>query len=425
MKILDIALKDLTRSFRSLFAIGMMVVAPLLITGLIYFAFGSLSKGSANVPAVKVGVVNLDTLPAKSGLEEPLGNLIHDMFHDDSVKAWLTAIDYTDEAAARAAVDKQTIGVAVVVPALFTERFLAGGTDAPVLILQDPTLTIGPLVARNMVTSLLDGVAGGGIAYKTVTERQQANGLKPDPAQIPALIGKYRTWYADFQRNLFHNPAKASLVMVAPAAEGSAENAAQKMLGLVMAGMLIFFAFYTGAYAMMSILRETEEGTLARLFTTPTDRTAILTGKFLAVFLTVILQGLVLMAASHLAFGVNWGDPAGAGLVLVGQVVAATGLGVLLIALVKTSRQAGPVLGAGLTTLGMLGGLFTVSIPNMPAAFAALTQFTPQGWVLQGWRMVMNGQPAAELLMPVAVMVAMGAAMFALGAVMFRRRFAE
>jgi ABC-2 type transport system permease protein len=425
MKILDIALKDLIRSFRSLFAIGMMVVAPLLITGLIYFAFGGLSKGSANVPAVKVGVVNLDALPDKSPLEAPLGNLIHDMFHDDSVKAWLTATDYADEAAARAAVDKQAVGVAVVVPARFTEQFLAGQTDTAVLILQDPTLTIGPLVVRNMVTSLLDGVAGGGIALKTVTERQKALGLTPDPAQIPELIGKYQTWYADFQRNLFHNPARAALVMVAPAAAGGAENTAQKMLGLVMAGMLIFFAFYTGAYAMMSILRETEEGTLARLFTTPTNRTAILTGKFLAVFLTVILQGIVLMTASHFAFGVNWGDPLSAGLALVGQVVAATGLGVLLIALVKTTRQAGPVLGAGLTTLGMLGGLFTVSIPSMPAAFAALANFTPQGWVLKGWRIVMNGQPAADLLMPVAVLVVMGGVMFALGAVLFRRRFAD
>jgi ABC-2 type transport system permease protein len=424
MKILDIALKDLVRSFRSLFAIGMMVVAPLLITGLIYFAFGGFSKGTAGVPAVKVGVVNLDTLPAKSALEAPLGSLIHDMFHDDSVKAWLTAADYPDAAAVRAAVDTQAIGVAVVVPARFTEQFLAGQTDTPVLILQDPTLTIGPLVVRNMVTSLLDGVAGGGIALKTVIARQQALGLTPDPAQIPGLIGRYQTWYADFQRNLFHNPAKAALVMVAPAA-GSAEAAGQKMLGLVMAGMLIFFAFYTGAYAMLSILRETEEGTLARLFTTPTDRTAILTGKFLAVLFTVILQGLVLMAASHFAFGVNWGDPLSAALALAGQVVAATGLGVLLIALVKSTRQAGPVLGAGLTTLGMLGGLFTVSIPNMPAAFTALANFTPQGWVLKGWRMVMNGQPPADLLVPVAVLLVMGGVMFAGGAVLFRRRFAE
>ncbi len=40
MKILEIALKDLTRSFRSLFAVGMTIVAPLLLIGLISLAFG-------------------------------------------------------------------------------------------------------------------------------------------------------------------------------------------------------------------------------------------------------------------------------------------------------------------------------------------------------------------------------------------------
>ena len=108
-----------------------------------------------------------------------------------------------------------------------------------------------------------------------------------------------------------------------------------------------------------------------------------------------------------------------------GQVAAATGLGVLLIALVKDGRQAGAVLGGGLTFLGMLGGLFTTNIPNMPAAFTTLANFTPQGWVLKGWKVVMNGQPAADLLVPVAVMLAMGGVMFALGAALFRRRFAD
>jgi hypothetical protein len=37
MKVLDIALQDLFRSFRSGFALVMMFVAPLLITGIIYF----------------------------------------------------------------------------------------------------------------------------------------------------------------------------------------------------------------------------------------------------------------------------------------------------------------------------------------------------------------------------------------------------
>ena len=41
MKVLDIAFKDMVRSFRCGFMLIMMFVAPLLITGLIYFAFAS------------------------------------------------------------------------------------------------------------------------------------------------------------------------------------------------------------------------------------------------------------------------------------------------------------------------------------------------------------------------------------------------
>jgi ABC-type multidrug transport system permease subunit len=104
-------------------------------------------------------------------------------------------------------------------------------------------------------------------------------------------------------------------------------------------------------------------------------------------------------------------------------VAAATGLGVLLISFVQTSRQGGPVLGGGLTALGMLGGLFTANI-NMPEAFTRLAFFTPQGWVIQGWKIVLNGQPLADLVLPLGVMLAMGAVMFAIGAVRFGKRFA-
>src|SRR5215204_7100152 len=104
MKILDIAFKDLTRSFRSAFAIGMMVVAPLMWTGVICFAFGSMSSGDVSMTAIKVGVVNADTLSADSALDTAIGDNIRSMFFDASVKSWIEASDYADEAAARAAV---------------------------------------------------------------------------------------------------------------------------------------------------------------------------------------------------------------------------------------------------------------------------------------------------------------------------------
>ncbi len=426
MKILDIAFKDLTRSFRSAFAIGMMVIAPLMLTGLIYFAFGGMSSGDVSMTAIKVGVVNADQLPAESILEAPIGDNIRSMFFDESVESWIEATYYADEASARAAVDKQEIGVAVIIPQDFSARYLSSEKDVQVLIVSDPTLSIGPAVVEDMVTMMVDGVAGGGIAIETIMERLQANETQPDVAQIPVWIESYSTWYRDFQRALFHNPEKAALVLVAPAA-GETETAdpLAQMMGLTMVGQMIFFAFFTGGNSMMSILQEHEEGTLARLFTTPTDRTNILLGKFLAVFITVFLQGVVLMVAGSLTFGIQWGQAASVALAFTAQVIAAAGLGVLLISFVKSTKQGGPVLGGGLTVLGMLGGLFTANIPGgMPKAFDAIGNFIPQGWVLKGWRMALDGSAAGDLLVPFLVTVVMGVIMFAVGAMMFRKRYA-
>jgi len=326
----------------------------------------------------------------------------------------------------RKAVDEQEIGVAVIIPQNFTERFLSGDKDVQVIVISDPTLSIGPAVVQNMVTMMIDGLTGGGIAIETIIERIQVNGMQPSTEQVPAWIERYSNWYREFQRKLFHDPVNSAFVVVAPSAnEGETSTPLQQIMGLTMAGQMIFFAFFTGAHSMMSILREDEEGTLARLFTTPIERTQILAGKFTAVFITVILQGLVLMIAGHYAFGIDWGKPFGAAIALLGQVIAATGLGVLLISFVKNTKQGGPVLGGGLTTLGMLGGLFTASMPNgLPESMRALSNFTPQGWVLKTWRMVMDGQPTSDLFVPYAVMLSMGVVMFVIGALMFRKRFA-
>ena len=312
----------------------------------------------------------------------------------------------------------------MIFPEGFSTSIFSGQTSQPIRILQDPTMNIGPTVVQNMVTSFLDGITGGSVAVQVVMERTSDSGLALDVSGINGLIARYQAWYTDFQRALFHDPNQAAILVSAPAVEGATQSSVTQIFSLVMAGQMIFFAFYTGAYAMMSILNEQEEGTLPRLFTTPTDRTAILAGKFLAVLITVFIQGCVLLIAGRLAFRANWGQPLSMLLALLGQVIGATGLGVFLISLVKTSKQAGPILGGGLSAIGMLSGLFTVAVPNMPSFFNTISLFTPQGWVLRGWKLAINGSSPSELLLPLAVTLGMGLVMFFIGAALFRRRFA-
>ena len=61
MKALDIALKDLTTSTRSAFALIFMFGVPLLVTGMFYFMFGNIaSQGDFDLPQTSVIIANLD-----------------------------------------------------------------------------------------------------------------------------------------------------------------------------------------------------------------------------------------------------------------------------------------------------------------------------------------------------------------------------
>ena len=221
---------------------------------------------------------------------------------------------------------------------------------------------------------------------------------------------------------MFHTPEKAALVATSPASSGEQTSSTKGIFAMVISGQLIFFSFFTGSFSMMSILQESEEGTLARLFTTPTNRMTILAGKFLSVLLTVIIQGMVLMVASYYIFGVNWGETGSFTLSLLGQMFASVGLAALLVSFIQNSKQAGFVFGGALTVLGMLSGLFTSNIPIK--AFDIIGNFTPQGWVLRAWKLTLAGQPASELIVPFLVLVAMGSVMFIIGATIFKKRFA-
>jgi len=195
------------------------------------------------------------------------------------------------------------------------------------------------------------------------------------------------------------------------------------MIGAIIAGMLVCFFFFMGANVAQSIIREHEEGTLARLFTTPASAMMVLAGKFVGVFVTLVLQTTVLLGASALIFHISWGKPLPVGLATLGMIVAATGFGVMLMSFIKNTRQTGPVLGGVLTLTGMLGGLLTNGIPNIPEVMDTIALTMPQGWAMHAWKLSLAGSGAGVIVLPVLVSVILGALFFAVGLTMFRRRF--
>ena len=175
-------------------------------------------------------------------------------------------------------------------------------------------------------------------------------------------------------------------ITVESAAQVETPNRMLAIVGPIMAGMMIFYAFYTGMTTAETILREDEEGTLPRLFTTPTSRTAILAGKFLAVGMTVFVQVVVLIIAARLIFQVEWGNPLYVTLIALGTVLAASAFGVFANSLIKSTKQGGAIYGGVLTVTGMLGmiKIFTLGVPNRSPMLEIVSLLVPQGWAVRG-----------------------------------------
>jgi len=424
MKVFDIALKDLLRSLRNAFFLGFGLGVPLLMGVIFYFAFGGLaSEGGFDIPRVDVLVVNLDEPVVEYG-GFSAGEMLVGILQSEQL-AELLAVTESDSAdAARAAVDNQEADVAVIIPAGLSAAVFDPQGQAEVEVYHDPTLTIGPGIVKSIVTQFIDTLAGSkiaaGVAYDQLTEQ----GATVDGTILQNVAMQYGEWSASLAES---QGASVLLAVQSPAGGEEKGNLALAIVGGVMTGMMVFYAFYTGAASALSILQEEEDGTLPRLFTTPTPMSAILGGKLIAVFALVIVQVLVLMAFSSLIFKTAWGAAAPLSMAIVGLVVLAASFGIFVMSWLKDTRQAGVVIGGVMTVLGMVGisSVFTANVPGAAGGFAAiLPLFTPQGWAMRAWQLVRDGGTVSDVLLPFAVMIALTVVFFSIGVLRFRKRLA-
>jgi ABC-2 type transport system permease protein len=193
-----------------------------------------------------------------------------------------------------------------------------------------------------------------------------------------------------------------------------------------MGAFMIFYAFYTGTSTAESILREEEERTLPRLFTTPTPQATILTGKFLAVLLTVMVQVSVLLIAAHLIFGIQWGALPSVALAAVGIVLTASSFGIFINSLLKTTKQGGLIFGGVLTLTGMIGMISVISGNSPTGAMLgnSVALLVPQGWAVRGLTLAMKGQPLMDIVLNLLAMLVWFAVFFTIGVWRFNRRYA-
>jgi ABC-2 type transport system permease protein len=444
MKLLDVMFKDLRQSSRNYMVYVFAFVIPILVTLLFLLIFGGLGGGGDDfeLPNTAVVIVNLDEgelppgpegqvtafedlnleLSGETGAElaaaSSFGDVLVALLKSEVFADFIAASDAATEDAGRAAVDSGDAGVAIIIPANFTEAMVQGEGTAEVLFYKDPTLLLGPQIVESIVRQVLDNFAAGTIATGVAISGLTEAGVALEPALMADILDQVTGSQGGAPPQLVETRL--------PPGMDESSNIVTEIISLIMGGMMIFFIFFTAAASEETILTEEERGTLQRLFTTPTSHRTILSGKALAGMATVTIQIAVLMLFGHFIFNIDWGAFLPVLMAMIGIVLAATATGLFLVSLMQNTRQGGIIFGGVLTVTGMLGliPVFTAGVPNQPEAIQAISLLVPQGWAMRSLTVAQEGGAVVDMLPVFAGLLAWTLVLGFVGQRRLQKRFA-
>jgi len=186
-------------------------------------------------------------------------------------------------------------------------------------------------------------------------------------------------------------------------------------------GYTVFGLFWIVNLLAVSVLRERRNGTFRRLLVAPMSRWVILAGKLVPYYIVNLIQVAIMLGLAHLLFGMSLGSsPAGLVAVSMAAALSATGLGVLVAALVRTDAQANSLTVLVLLTLSALGGSF---VPRfvMPESLQLAGLVTPHAWAIDAYQdILVRSAGLVDVLPEVGALTAFAVAFFAVGALRFR-----
>ena len=411
-KLFLIGLKDLKLMFRDRAALVFMLLAPFLLTIGMGFVTGRFSGGSSGLSDIPVVIVNLD--------QDQLGNALADVFSSEELADLMEPSASSDPEAARRSIDEDEAAAAVIIPEGFTRSIIpAEGTmfeagyvqpePIQIEVYTNPSRPTSSGIVKAIVDEFISRVEEGRTGGMTsVLGLLQAGLLDPQNAESEA-----RALFQDV------DDAQSAALTIKTSTEG-AEAVEFDILAYMAPGMALLFLMYTVSYGGRSILTERSQGTLPRLLVSPTMTSQVLGGKVLGIFLTGAAQVGILILASSIFFGVQWGDTAGLVVLILAAVFGATGWGMLITALARSPAQVGSVGSAIMLIFGILGGSF-INLDQMPPLLRTVSKITPNAWGLDGFTTLALGGTLPNLVEPITALLLMGALLFGAAVVIFNR----
>jgi len=378
IRILDIALKDLVQLSRDFKTFMFLLIMPIIFTFLFGYAFGGFG-GNDSDSRLPVGYLSQDD------------HWVTDSLHELLDKSGVIRLD---ENLFRSASDLEKLvadgdlAAAIIVPDGYGRVVLKGKT-ARLTVIADTSTSAWTTIEAELLT--LAGRLDGAVRTATIIEQIDADRIPFDYAFEQSLSA----W--DEPPIAIEETTSLAVKKTSNQGMALAHTAPGMMLQFAIAGLLT---------AAQIIVSERKSRTLQRLLTTATQRVHIVFGHYLALFLLIFTQFMILITFAQFALKVDYlHAPAATMLVAFSAALCISALGLLIGILARTEEQAIMFSLIPMFVFSGLGGAW-VPLEVTGAAFRAIGHLSPVAWGMDGFEnIVARGLGFESVLLPAAALI--------------------
>lgn len=388
MAILVIAAKDIAQRSRDRSALIMGLVGPLALA----LIMGGTVGGADDPAPFELGLAVQDNGSVADGFAEVLADL-----EGERIVEMTRARDLAD---LERLVDDGQVAAGFHIAEGFSDA-IQSARPSTITVVGDPGSPVATDVAEAIAGAFAADVDYVSLATTSVLT---AEGSAGEPDRVAELTSA-----------ALAQPTPIELVPIQSAGRG------QDLSTYYAVSLSVFFLFFTVQFGVLSLLEEREGGTLERLLMAPIATSAVLVGKMMSSLLVGVLSMVVLVAATTLIGGAEWGNPVAVGVLIVVGVMVAIAVAALVAALARTAEQAVAFASAAALIFGLLGGTF-FPVSRADGLLASVSLLSPHRWLLEGFRDVSYGAGVGDLASTLAVLIGFTIVVGGIGLVATSRR---
>lgn len=366
MRILDLAIKDLSQMLRDKRSLLFLVAMPIAFTFFMGFAYGSGQENSENVDN-RIPLALVDPEPE---------SCLNKMFFTRLDSSDSIRVVSMDEDAAMDAFHKDEVAGVLVMPIGFSDQAEAG--DEPqITLIADSASSEGQSLYQFLRVPISQLMSAVEVAHISSDVQSNPN------EYVPSIELAWSKWDEN---------AKLSLVRVEQAV--AEETEASDWTGgnpynQASPGILVQFAIIGLITSAQIVVLEKKSRTLQRLITTAMKPWEIITGHMLAMFTLTFMQIALLVVFGQLFLKVDYmREPLGILLVSVTLGLWVSAMGLLIGVVAKEEQQ---VIMYSMIAMFLFSGLGGTWFPleASSGAFAAVGKALPSYWAMNGYQNVL------------------------------------